>query len=340
MSETLTISAFLPASPLQVYAAWLDGEQHTEMTGGAAHSEPVVGASFDAWDGYIHGMNLELEPGRRIVQSWRSSQFPDDAPDSKLELLLEPEGEGTRVTLRHWEIPAGQAQDYEQGWHEHYFTPMREYFIRRGLTRVISADQPKPPEQWERPDDKEEVDDWSSESDHDVGWEAPVVEEPAEEEAEEPADLAPDQPAQPRPATLQAERPFLEPPRPAVAPTPRPAPKPAARKEPAAARPARAKAKKAAAPRKKAAAKSRKKPATGKKATKARRVSGGKKKKSAPKKKTASKARKKAAPKKKAATRAKKKPAPKKKAAPKASRKPAPRKKAAAKKKRAGKKRR
>lgn len=334
MSETLTISAFIPASPLQVYAAWLDGEQHTEMTGGAAHSEPVVGASFDAWDGYIHGMNLELEPGRRIVQSWRSSQFPDDAPDSRLELLLEPEGEGTRVTLRHWDIPAGQAQDYEQGWHEHYFTPMREYFIRRGLTRVISADQSKPAEQWERPDDKEEVDDWSSESDHDVGWEAPVVEEPADDEAEEPADLAPEQPAQPRPATLQAERPFLEPPRPAAAPTPRPAPKPAARKEPAKARPASGKATKKAAPRSKAAAKakkrpaakSKKKPTARKKSTKTRRVSGGTKKKAAPKKKAATKARKKATPKKKAASNARKK--------------PVLRKKTVAKKKPAGKKRR
>lgn len=288
MSDSFSLSAFIPASPLQVYAAWLDGDQHTEMTGGAAHSEPVVGASFDAWDGYIHGRNLELEPGRRIVQAWRSTEFPDDAPDSRIELLLEPEGEGTRVTLRHSEIPTGQAESYEKGWHEHYFTPMREYFIRRGLTRVISADQAKPAEQWERPDDKEEMDDWSSESDHDVGWEAPVVEEPAEED--EPADEAPA-----RPITLEAERPFLEPPK----PKPQPA---AAKPERKRARPIKAKA---ARPKPKAVKGKRPAKSAGKKAPARKKAAP--RKKAPAKKKTTKKATKKRAPAKKTARKPKKK---------------------------------
>ncbi len=348
MSESFTISAFIPATPLQVYAAWLDGDQHTEMTGGESHGEPVVGSAFDAWDGYIHGMNLELEPARRIVQSWRSAEFPDDAPDSRLELLLENEGDGTRVTLRHWDIPPGQAANYEKGWHEHYFTPMREYFIRRGLTRVMSADQAQPagasvqpakPE-WERPDDKEEMDDWSSESEQEVGWEAPQVEEPADEPADDPAEA-------PAPVTLQAERPFLEPPKPAqpkperkkaerkpvTAGSSKPARKPArkpvkkkavkarpakgaAKKKAAKARPAKGAAKKKAAKARPAKGAAKKKAAPKKKAPRARHVRGGAKKKTAPKRKAA----KKRAAKKSASARtvrggAKKKPILKKKAA-------------------------
>ena len=334
MSESFTISAFIPATPLQVYAAWLDGDQHTEMTGGESHGEPVVGSAFDAWDGYIHGMNLELEPARRIVQSWRSAEFPDDAPDSRLELLLENEGDGTRVTLRHWDIPPGQAANYEKGWHEHYFTPMREYFIRRGLTRVMSADQAQPagasvqpakPE-WERPDDKEEMDDWSSESEQEVGWEAPQVEEPADEPADDPAEA-------PAPVTLQAERPFLEPPKPAqpkperkkaerkpvTAGSSKPARKPArkpVKKKAVKARPAKGAAKKKAAKARPAKGAAKKKAAPKKKAPRARHVRGGAKKKTAPKRKAA----KKRAAKKSASARtvrggAKKKPILKKKAA-------------------------
>ena len=69
-----TVSDVIPASPDEVYRAWLSSEGHSEMTGGAANASDEVGASFDAWDGYIEGKNVDLEPGRRIVQSWRWSE--------------------------------------------------------------------------------------------------------------------------------------------------------------------------------------------------------------------------------------------------------------------------
>lgn len=136
MSEEFTVSAFMPALPLAVYLAWLEGGKHSEMTGAEAHGEPVAGTPFDAWDGYIHGTNVELEPGRRIVQRWRTAEFPGDAPDSLIEVTLAPEGNGTRLNLKHTGIPDGQARLYEQGWHDHYFRPMQEYFIHAGVSGV------------------------------------------------------------------------------------------------------------------------------------------------------------------------------------------------------------
>jgi uncharacterized protein YndB with AHSA1/START domain len=47
------------------------------------------------------GKNLELDPGKKIVQSWRSTDFPKDAEDSLLEILLEKSGKGTKLTLTH-----------------------------------------------------------------------------------------------------------------------------------------------------------------------------------------------------------------------------------------------
>ena len=57
-----------------------------------------------------------VEEGRRIVQTWRSSDFPDGSTDSRLEVLLEPAEGGTKVTLVHTDIPEGQGRLYEQGW--------------------------------------------------------------------------------------------------------------------------------------------------------------------------------------------------------------------------------
>ena len=128
MSDSLKLSTTLAAAPQRVYRAWLDGSEHAAFTGGAAKVDPRVGGSFTAWDGYIHGTTLELEPERRIVQAWRTTEFPDDSPDSRLVVLLEAVPEGTRLTLLHTRVPAGQGEGYRQGWEDYYFAPMREYF--------------------------------------------------------------------------------------------------------------------------------------------------------------------------------------------------------------------
>jgi citrate lyase beta subunit/uncharacterized protein YndB with AHSA1/START domain len=122
------VTTFAGVSPEALYDAWLDAATHAAMTGGEATSEARVGGRYTAWDGYIEGTHLELDPPRRIVQSWRSSDFPVDAPDSTLELTFEAIDEGTRLTLRHKNIPAGQGASYEDGWEAHYFAPMRAHF--------------------------------------------------------------------------------------------------------------------------------------------------------------------------------------------------------------------
>ena len=108
--------------------AWLNSKGHTAMTGSAAKVTGKVGGKFTAWDGYIFGKTLELEPDRRIVQAWRTSEIPDDAPDSRLEVLLEKTKAGTKVTLIHTNIPEDQVESYKQGWEDFYFKSMSKYF--------------------------------------------------------------------------------------------------------------------------------------------------------------------------------------------------------------------
>ena len=129
MSDSFEISDVIPATPKEVYEAWLDSSAHTKMTGGKAQASPVKGAKFSAWEEYIRGTNLELEPNHRIVQAWRTSEFPEGSTDSLLEVLLEEVDGGTKVTLRHSMIPEGQGSSYRQGWAEHYFEPMKRYFL-------------------------------------------------------------------------------------------------------------------------------------------------------------------------------------------------------------------
>jgi activator of HSP90 ATPase len=129
-TDSLKVSTVLPAAPKEVYAAWMSGKGHGEMTGSSAKVTARVGGKFSAWDGYIEGRTLELDPGARIVQSWRTSAFSADEPDSRLEVLLAKTKGGTRVTLKHTNIPAGQGAEYRKGWIDFYFKPMKEYFAR------------------------------------------------------------------------------------------------------------------------------------------------------------------------------------------------------------------
>lgn len=131
MAIRSTLTAVIPATPEDIYDAWLDSRCHGAMTGGKAGASAKAGARFTAWDGYITGHNLALEPGRRIVQSWRRSEFADADPDSEIEVVLAPTKRGTKLTLKHHNVPDGHTSYRDGGWQEFYFAPMKAYFAKR-----------------------------------------------------------------------------------------------------------------------------------------------------------------------------------------------------------------
>jgi len=128
MSNGFELTVSLPASPDEIYSAWLNSEGYAALTGSPARVDGKVGGKFTAWDGYIFGVTLELETPRRIVQAWRTTEFPEDASDSRVEILLEAVEGGTKLTLTHIDMPPEQVDSYRQGWEDFYFNPMREYF--------------------------------------------------------------------------------------------------------------------------------------------------------------------------------------------------------------------
>lgn len=130
MAIEFVVSTMLPATPNEVYDTWMSSEGHSAMTGSPASVSPEIGGEFDAWDGYIHGKNINLERGLLIVQSWRTSEFSDTEEDSLIEINLKPVGDQTELTLRHSGLPPHGGQ-YEQGWVESYFEPMKAYFGRQ-----------------------------------------------------------------------------------------------------------------------------------------------------------------------------------------------------------------
>ena len=126
--ESFEITCSIPVPAKDVYSAWLNSELHSAFTGGLAAIQGDINSRFTTWDGYITGMIIELEENKRILQSWRTSEFHMDEEDSMVEVELFNDKGGCRMHLKHWNIPKGQAGKYMMGWEQHYFQPMKKYF--------------------------------------------------------------------------------------------------------------------------------------------------------------------------------------------------------------------
>lgn len=127
MKNEFTLIVTINAKAEKIYEAFLSSEGHTAITGSPARVDGTVDGDFTAWDGYIQGMFLELEKNKRIVQAWRTAEFPSEAEDSIVEILLEEDHGKTKMTINHSNIPEGQADEYKTGWEDFYFKPMREW---------------------------------------------------------------------------------------------------------------------------------------------------------------------------------------------------------------------
>lgn len=127
-TESFKISARFPISARELYQAWLNSKQHAGFTGAGAKIVPQVGGKFTAWDGYIWGKTLELTPYNRIVQAWRTTDFPDGCGNSIVEITLDEVDGGTKLIIEHSAIPEGQGEEYKEGWRQFYFKPMKAYF--------------------------------------------------------------------------------------------------------------------------------------------------------------------------------------------------------------------
>src|ERR1700730_3317909 len=139
MTYAFTLTDVIPASPQAIYDAWLDSRGHTAMTGSKAKMSNKLGDEVSAWDGYIRGKNVVLEPGKRIVQTWRTRKFTDVDPDSKITLTFAPVEGGTQITLDHSGVPDGHTSYEQGGWQKSYFEPMKKYFGKSKMAKRKSA---------------------------------------------------------------------------------------------------------------------------------------------------------------------------------------------------------
>ena len=123
--KTINQTINFQASAHDLYEALMDSEQHAQFTGDAASISKEVGGKFTAWGDYIEGINLELAQDKRIIQKWRTSDWPQNHY-STVTFEFEETAEGTRLTFTQTDVPDEFCDDINQGWIDYYWTPMKQ----------------------------------------------------------------------------------------------------------------------------------------------------------------------------------------------------------------------
>ena len=124
-TKTIRQSVRFKASTHEVYEALMDSRKHSKFTGGKASISRRIGGKFSAYDGYIEGVNLELVPDEKIVQSWRGSDWPEGHYSKATFTLKGVEG-GTQLIFTQTGVPEDQYDSISQGWRDYYWKPMKE----------------------------------------------------------------------------------------------------------------------------------------------------------------------------------------------------------------------
>jgi len=123
--KTIRQSVTIKATPHEVYEALMDSRKHSKFTGAKASISRKIGGKFKAYGDYISGVNLDLVPDKKIIQSWRGSDWTK-GHYSKVTFSLKKVKNGTRLTFRQSGLPEKYYKDINQGWRDYYWKAMKE----------------------------------------------------------------------------------------------------------------------------------------------------------------------------------------------------------------------
>ena len=137
-TEPLRNELRIAAPPEIVFPYFTDPARMTDWMGVAALLDPRPGGTFRVEPNgrdVVVGEYVEVEPPHRVVFTWG---LDGAAPGStRVEVTLEPDGDGTRLTLLHHGLAGPLRDAHAEGW-AHYL----------GRLAPVAAGRPAEPDPW------------------------------------------------------------------------------------------------------------------------------------------------------------------------------------------------
>ena len=124
-TTTIKQGGMFPGTPHEVYELLMDSAKHASFTGEEAKISRSVGGTFTTFGGWANGKNVELVKDKKIVQTWRADDWPEEQYSTiTIHLIKAPKG--TKLLFSQTDVPANKAKDIAQGWREYYWEPMKK----------------------------------------------------------------------------------------------------------------------------------------------------------------------------------------------------------------------
>jgi uncharacterized protein (TIGR03086 family) len=133
MNDVHTATVELPVTPDEAFALVTDPERLRRWTAVAATVDLRAGGtwSWTVTPGHVaSGQVREVEPGRRLVLGWGwdgDDVLPPDA--STVTVVIEPAGDGSKVTLTHEGLVGTQLDGHAEGW-KHYLDRLERLAVK------------------------------------------------------------------------------------------------------------------------------------------------------------------------------------------------------------------
>ncbi len=119
--SVVDVEVRVAAKPETIFPFLIDAAKVSQWFGSSAELEPRPGGIYRVVinnSAVARGEVVEIEPNKRIVFTfgWEGEGNPVPAGSSRVEISLEPDGDGTIVRLRHTGLPVETANDHRGGW--------------------------------------------------------------------------------------------------------------------------------------------------------------------------------------------------------------------------------
>jgi len=125
--KTLHMTLEFRAPPAEIYNTLLDSGRVSAFTQSAASISRDVGGSFSMFGGAITGEQVTLSPPFKIVQKWRSNQWPQ-GHFSTCDISLQESKEGTTIELNQKDVPEDDYTRTLECWRNLYWDRMKMLF--------------------------------------------------------------------------------------------------------------------------------------------------------------------------------------------------------------------
>ena len=123
--------------PGTVFELLMSAKLHAAFTGAGAKIDARVGGRFSTYDHYIEGQIVELDAGKKIIQTWRARDWPD-GHYSQATFLFKKIASGTELTFTQSGVPAEQVDAIREGWKDFYWGRMQEFIRQNSLEKKIT----------------------------------------------------------------------------------------------------------------------------------------------------------------------------------------------------------